>query len=140
MSRTYLILLAVCAFAQSTTVVDNDQVRALVAHQNPHVKTALHEHKMNRVMIYLQSGKQLIRPEKGRSTTIDFNAGDVLWSPMAGMHTSEITSGFPVTIVEIEVKKPGDPKASPTGPMDPVKLDPKHYKSNSKMTRCVSSE
>ena len=131
MARRYLpcqLLLAVCALAQSTTQIDNDQVKAVSAHQKPHARTPMHEHGLNRVMIYLQSGKEIFRYEKGGSKTADFNAGDVEWSPAGGRHTAEIASLFPVTIVEIEVKKPGNPGASATGPLDPVKVDPKHYK------------
>src|SRR5271163_2073828 len=36
--------------------IDNDQVRVIKALDQPHKKGALHEHKLNRVMIYLQAG------------------------------------------------------------------------------------
>ncbi len=44
------------------------------------------------------------------------------------MHTSEIVSDSPVTIVEVEVKKPGDPAVKVTTPQDPLKVDPRDYK------------
>ena len=111
----------------SRTVVDNDQVRVIQVTQPPHQKTRLHEHTINRVMIYLQAGTQNLDYKDGRHVTLKWKAGDVKWSPASGMHVAEITSDQPVTIVEIELKKPGDSSKQATGPLDPVKLDPKDY-------------
>jgi hypothetical protein len=120
---------AACLMAQdSRTVVDNDQVRVLVVNQPPHKKTALHEHKVNRVMIYLEPGSQNLDYQDGKRVVNQWKAGEAKWSPASGMHVAEITSGQPVTIVEIELKKPGDPARTATGPLDPVKLDAKDYK------------
>jgi quercetin dioxygenase-like cupin family protein len=116
-----------CAFAQSTVVVENDQVKVLHVTQKPKDKTALHEHKANRVMIYENAGKQIM-VAGGKQSTLEFKAGEVKWSPISGMHTAELVSSNPVTIVEIELKKPGNPAAFQPGPLDPVKVDPKHYK------------
>src|ERR1017187_8421222 len=121
------ILLAASAFGQTTPAIDNDQVRALVAHQQPHAKTPLHEHQFNRVMVYLQSGSEFFFYTNKAPAPMNFKAGEVQWSPAGGMHMAEITSPEPVTIVEIELKKPGA-KLSATGPLDPVVVDPKHYK------------
>jgi uncharacterized RmlC-like cupin family protein len=108
--------------------IDNDQARVVVAHDQPHKKGALHEHKLNRVMIYLQAGRQEIIPEGGKKVTMEWKAGDVKWSPARGMHTSEIVSDQPVTIVEVEVKKAGDPSKAGMTALDPLKVDPKNYK------------
>ena len=45
-------------------ILDNDQVRVLVVTDQPHVKTPLHEHKVNRVMVYLNAGKKDTRRGK----------------------------------------------------------------------------
>lgn len=119
---------AVCLFAQTPSAVDNDQARVVVAHDQPHKKGAPHEHKFNRVMIYLQAGRQDIVSAGGTKNTLTWKAGDVKWSPATGTHTSEVVSDSPVTIVEVEVKKPGDPSKKITTPLDPVKVDPKDYK------------
>src|SRR5262249_5994015 len=50
------------------------------------------------------------------------------WSPAGGMHIAEITSDQPVTIVEIELKKPGSGVKAGATALDPPKIDPKHYK------------
>ena len=108
--------------------IDNEQVRVLRVTQQPHQKTRLHEHKVNRVMIYLQAGRQNFEYEGGKKSVLTWKAGEAKWSPAAGMHTAEIVSDQPVTIVEVELKKPGDPGKRPGGALDAVKLDPKHYR------------
>ncbi len=109
-------------------LLENDQVRVVKANDQPHKKGSLHEHKLNRVMIYLQPGRQEITPQGGKTVTLEFKAGDVKWSPASGMHTSEIVSDRPVGIIEVEVKKPGDPSKTVNTPLDPLKVDPKDYK------------
>ncbi len=100
-------------------------VRAL---EKPHSKGKFHEHKMNRVMIYMQSGRQRFEYQDGRKPAVfDWKAGEVKWSPSEGMHSPEVVSDEPFNIVEIELKKPGTGKKI-TSALDPVKVDPKNYK------------
>ena len=126
---TLLLAMAAGLSGQGPQVpIDNDQVRVVKVTDQPHVKGKLHEHKINRVMIYLTSGRQEITPEGGKPTVQEFKPGEVKWSPARGMHTSEITSDQPLTVVEVELKKPADPAKKANGPLDPVKVDPKDYK------------
>jgi len=108
--------------------VDNDQVRVLKVVAQPHAKGQPHEHKVNRVMIYLTPGRQEITPQGGKAALLEFKAGDVRWSPASGMHTSEITSGQPVPVVEVELKKPGASAKTVNAALDPVKVVPGDYK------------
>lgn len=127
--KTLLLALASATLmtAQSSNVVtDNDQVKVLKVVVQPHQKTKLHEHKVNRVMIYLQAGKQDFAFADGKKTNISWQKNEAKWSAAAGPHIAEITTGEPVTIVEIELKQPGHAPAP--NALDPVKLDPKHYK------------
>jgi quercetin dioxygenase-like cupin family protein len=130
LTRMFLLGLSVaaCALAQTPPAIDNDQVRVLTAHDQPHVKHALHEHKLNRVMVYLNAGEQEIITQDGKKTTLKFKPGDVKWSPATGLHTSEVTSSAPVSIVEIEVKRPGDASKSAATALDPLKVSPSVYK------------
>jgi len=114
--------------AQDTPVkIDNEQVRVLFATSVPHVKGKMHEHHDNRVMIYLDAGSQALTDPAGKVTASHWKAGEVLWSPGGGMHTSENTSDKAYRIVEIELKKPAGGESAPAVALDPVKLDPKHY-------------
>jgi quercetin dioxygenase-like cupin family protein len=108
--------------------IDNEDARVLVVTSAPGVKGALHDHKMNRVMIYLDAGKIELVSADGKKETQNFKAGEVLWSKATGMHTSENLSGHPVRIVEIELKsKPGAAAKVKMPELDPVKVDRKRY-------------
>lgn len=119
---------AACLLAQTPPNLENDQVRVVTANDQPHAKTPLHEHKLNRVMVYLTAGEQEIVSQDGKKTVVKVKAGDVRWSPASGMHTSEVVSASPLSIIELEVKKPGDPSKTPNTLLDPVKVSPKNYK------------
>jgi len=129
-SITFLLAATVAFAAENVkTPIDNDQVKVLSVTQQPHEKTRLHQHKINRVMIYLQAGHQVFDyPDNGKKVVLDWKPGEMKWSPAGGMHIAEITSDNPVSIVEVELKKPGSPGKAATSPLDPVKVDPKHYK------------
>jgi beta-alanine degradation protein BauB len=123
----YLGVMLACAAVGGAQVIDNEQVRVLKATEQPHVKTRPHEHKVNRVMIYLNAGRQEFVAD-GKTTYLEFRAGQPLWSPARGTHTAESMGSEPFTVVEVELKKEGDPKKRAGGPLDPVKVDPKHYR------------
>jgi quercetin dioxygenase-like cupin family protein len=112
----------------SATLFENDQVKVLRALEKAHVKGKFHEHKLNRVMIYLQSGRQRFEYQDGRSAkVIDWHAGEVDWSKPEGMHAAEVISGEAFNIIEIELKTSGVGKPI-VSDLDPVKIDPKHYR------------
>jgi uncharacterized RmlC-like cupin family protein len=113
--------------AQNPPIIENDQVRVLKVVDKPHAKNNPHEHKLNRVMIYLQPGRQEIVYQDGRKVDLSWKAGEPKWSAAGGVHTSEIMSDAPVTIVEVEVKKEGDPSKKVNTPLDPPKVAPKSY-------------
>ena len=109
------------------TPIDNDDVRVLDVVLQPHEKTALHEHKSNRVMIYRNAGSQSIDYEDGRHVILTFKENQVMWAPIEGKHVAEIVTERPVGIVEIELKKPSAGKKIITS-LHPLKVDPEHYK------------
>jgi uncharacterized RmlC-like cupin family protein len=120
-------LAAVFAAEQINTPINNEDVRVLSVIVQPHEPTKMHQHTTNRVMIYRQAGVQSFKFQDGRKDTLRWNAGEAKWSPAAGMHIAEITSGEPVNIVEIELKKKGAGLA-PNSSLDPLKVDSKQYK------------
>ena len=126
---TFLLATEACLSGQGPQVpIDNDQARVVKVVDQPHSKGQPHEHKLNRVMIYLTPGRQEITPQGGKTAVLEFKAGDVKWSPASGIHVSEITSDQPVAIVEVELKKPGGPAGNVTAALDPVRVDPNDYK------------
>jgi len=105
-----LLPLAALALAQPAPApIENDYVRVVMATDQPAPKPgSLHEHKQNRVMIYLDPGDMRIAYADGRVDNQHWKAGDVAWSPAGGMHTSQNVSSKPIRIVELELRKGGE--------------------------------
>ena len=124
-----LVAAASCAFAQQSTInIDNDLVKVLTVVQPSGAKSGLHEHSMNRVMIYPTAGGQLLRFIGGRVEEQKWKAGGIFWSPAGGKHTSENPNKGANKLVEIELKKPAPAVPDKPTALDPVKLAPKNYK------------
>ena len=96
-------LLALPLSAQTLPAIENDQVRVLVVTDQPKHRSALHEHKVNRVMIYLDPGMDRITYADGHVEDLKFRANEVRWSPAGGKHTSENIGERPFRIVEVEL-------------------------------------
>jgi oxalate decarboxylase/phosphoglucose isomerase-like protein (cupin superfamily) len=108
--RSVVALLPVALLLAQTAVppVENEYVRVVAATDQPVAKPgSLHEHKQNRVMIYLEAGDMRIAYADGRVDNQHWKAGDIAWSPGGGMHTSQNVGTKPLHIVEIELRKGG---------------------------------
>src|SRR5579863_5196926 len=128
--RLFPLLLTIAATVPGQTTappIDNEQVRVVYATEKPHVKGKMHQHKVNRVMIYLQAGAQEFTYEDGKKSVLKFKAGEVKWSPAGGLHSPELITAEPAHLVEVELKQPGGGRSA-TAELDPLKVDPKHYK------------
>ena len=113
--------------APSAPLLENNEVKVVRALEKYQVAGKFHQHDMNRVMIYLQSGKQRFEYQDGRKPAVfDFKAGQVVWSPPTGMHLGEVMD-HDFNIIEIELKTKGSDKAM-TEKLDPLKVDPRDYK------------
>ncbi|HEY3837721.1 MAG TPA: hypothetical protein VGL72_14165 [Bryobacteraceae bacterium] len=119
-------LLALPLTAQTPPAIENDQVRVLVVTDQPKHKSALHEHKVNRVMIYLDPGTDRLTYEDGHVDDVKFAANEVRWSPAGGKHTSENIGDRPFRVVEVELRNTGGPFQPPA--LDPLKLWPRFFR------------
>ena len=108
-------------------IIDNEAVKIINAVEAPAKKGAMHQHTVNRVMIYLDAGHRRIVQQDGKVQDFTVKAGEVAFDLAGGMHTSENLGKDPLRIVEVELKKAHGSPVSPVA-LDPVKLDPKHYK------------
>jgi len=126
LSRLLPVLLVLPVVGQTPPAIENDQVRVLVVTDRPHHKSALHEHKLNRVMVYLDPGVNRITHEDGKVEELKFKANQVLWSPAGGKHTSENIGEKPFRIVEVELKNTGGPFQPPA--LDPPTLWPQFFR------------
>jgi uncharacterized RmlC-like cupin family protein len=109
----------------SSSAVDNDFIRVTKVTQQPHQKTRPHQHTLNRVMVYLTPGTQINDYQDGKKEVLNFKAGEPLWSASGGIHVAEVTSDQPITIVEMELRRPSGKAASTA--LDPLSVDPQHY-------------
>ena len=66
--------------APSAPLFDNNEVKVVRALEKYQVAGKFHQHDMNRVMIYLQPGRQKFEYQDGRKPAVfDFKAGQVVW-------------------------------------------------------------
>ena len=107
--------------------LDTPQARVYTATLQPHTPSISRAgHATNRVLIYMDDGVMTVK-EGADTTTIKFKRGDVRWRPSGGPYTAENTSDHAIRILEIDLKGPPAGPA-PVTKLDPVAVDPKHYK------------
>ena len=113
--------------AAITPRLDTPQARVFVATLQPRTPSiATNGHATHRVIIYMDDG-MMTRKEGADTATITFKRGDVRWRPASGAYTAENISDHPVRLLEIDLKgAPAGP--APVTALDPVKVDPQHYK------------
>jgi len=106
--------------------LDTPQARVIVVTLQPHAPVnARTGHATNRVIVYLDEGA-MTRSEGEQSNRIAFHRGDVRWVPASGPYIAENVSDRAIRILEIDLKgAPAGP--APATPLDPVKVDPRHY-------------
>src|ERR1041384_873977 len=124
---TATLLWAQTAAQSPTPTIDTPQARVILSTEQHHRPGALHEHATNRVQIYLDSGVTILTSPSGKVERVEYKAGHVRWSTAGGKHVSENITDHPVRIVEIELKNKPNPGLK-MRPLDPLKVDPKHYK------------
>jgi quercetin dioxygenase-like cupin family protein len=112
--------------APSAPLIENDEVKVVRALEKSQAVGKFHQHDINRVMVYLQSGRQRFEYQGGKPPDeSDWKAGQVVWSPASGMHSPKALD-HDFNIIEVELKTPGTGK-SVAGKFDPLKVDPRHY-------------
>ena len=128
-----VVLTAVGAFAQDIVklapehvkvVFENDRVRVLHFNEPGHAKLPMHSHPAYVAVGFTNDHTKYTFPD-GKSSDKRTKANEVTYSK-AQTHASENLSGAASETVMVELKKPGAAAAKTT--LDPVKLDPKHYK------------
>jgi len=112
--------------APSAPLLENNEVKVVRALEKYQVVGKFHQHDMNRVMVYLQSGRQRFQYQDGKQPAVfNWKAGQVVWSTQSGMHSPQVLD-HDFDIIEIELKTQGTDKAA-TSHLDPLKVDPGHY-------------
>lgn len=107
--------------------LDTPQVRVYVATLQPHTPAiSRNGHPTHRVLVYMDDGVMTMK-EGADTATIAFKRGDVRWRPSGGPYTAENTSEHPIRILEIDLTGAA-PGPLPVTKLDPVAVDPQHYK------------
>jgi hypothetical protein len=127
-------LATVTAFAQDVVqlapdyvkvVFENDRVRVLRFNEPAHTKLPMHSHPAYVTVGFTTDHSKYTFPD-GKTSDARAKAGDVTYSK-ALTHTSENLSDTTSEAILVELKKPGTAPAAKVT-LDPVKVDPKHYK------------
>jgi hypothetical protein len=130
MKLTGLFLLCIAGvFAQpapDSIRLDNEFVRVLFLTDQPRTKTPLHRHDFDRVMIYLDPIRLVLRYQDGEVDRQSWRKGQVAWSPGGRLHTGENLMDRTARVVEVELKKSPSGKPFRTSPRDPVTTNPKN--------------
>jgi hypothetical protein len=126
----FAILTSALAAQSAVTIeqkLDTPQARVFVATLQPHMPVVSKAgHATHRVLIYMDDGAMTVK-DGADTSTINFKRGDVRWRAASGPYTAENTSDKPIRILEIDLKgKPAGPL--PKTALDPVAVDPQHYK------------
>jgi len=82
---------------------ENPQVRVLRVMIPPHASIPMHEHKLNRVTIFLTDQHFSAKDPTGKVTTTDHKAGDIAWGA-ALEHAEQNLSDQPFEAVVVELK------------------------------------
>jgi hypothetical protein len=128
-----MALAAAAAFAQDVVklapdqvkvVFENDRVRVLHFTESRHSKLPMHSHPDYVTVGFTTDHSKYTFPD-GKTSNDRTKAGGVTYSK--GLtHAYENLAGTASESVMVELKKPGAAAVKTT--LDPVKLDPKHYK------------
>jgi len=124
---TVLATAALLAQTPEEVKVDTPQAKASVLTLDPHHASAPREYPMKGILVFLEPGQMTLTASSGKAEKITFKAGDFHWIPSSGPYVSENTGDRTFRLVEIGLK------SAPAGPlpptdMDPVKVDPQHYR------------
>ncbi len=123
---TYLLLaLTAILCAQSAPLIDNDQVTVYKTGVTPHGHFDSNAANYNCILIAFDPVE--IRFD-GSPKPVSLAAGQFQWMPARTGRSGEVISDRPATLVSVVLKKAGDVRISVTGPLDPVRIDPRHYR------------
>jgi quercetin dioxygenase-like cupin family protein len=82
---------------------ENPQVRVIRAKVEPHGKTPMHEHSLNRITVFLTDQDFRVTDSHGKTDLVKHKAGDAAWgAPVT--HTEENLSDQPFEVIAIELK------------------------------------
>ena len=109
--------------------IENQWVRVIREHMDPHEKMPIHQHPdPGAVIVFLTDRHNRLTAPDGSSQELRNRAGDLMWS-MPSTHRGENLTNAPFEAVQIEPRRPAGKSASPAPPdkLDAPTVDPQHY-------------
>ena len=107
--------------------LDTPQAKASLLTLEPHHPSTPREYPLQGILVFLESGQMTLTSSSGKAEKISFKAGDFHWIPSAGPYVSENIGDRGFRLIDIQLKsRPAGPL--PATDMDPVKVDPAHYR------------
>ncbi len=82
---------------------ENDQVRVFRVKIGPHEATPMHEHQLNRIMLYLTDTAMRVTNSDGKVEMTPHKAGDIVQGG-AAKHSEQNTTDKPVEVIVTELK------------------------------------
>jgi len=82
---------------------ENSQVRVVRVHMGPHQSVPLHQHMLNRVVVYLTDQNTRITPTDGNVENARHKAGEASWGGPT-KHREENLKDTPFEAVVVELK------------------------------------
>jgi len=84
-------------------VFDNSQVRVVRVKIGPHQKVPLHEHVLNRVVVYLTDQNGTMTTPDGKTETAQHKAGEVSWGSPTKHREENLRDGtFEAVVMEFK--------------------------------------
>ena len=114
--------------APREVIIDNAKVRVLHIVLEPGEKADIDNQKMDRVIVWLQSGSAETKLPSGRSASISWKQYEAQWENANSSHSMQLKGTVPVAAIVVEIKGKGDARRAPTSAQNPWIVDPKHYR------------
>ena len=92
---------------------ENEQVRVLRIHYEPHHKGVMHSHPAS-VLVFTTGGQVKFTFPDGTTEEISWQEGETTWSP-ATTHQPESLSDEPFDLIQIEIKTAAGDSSQPAG-------------------------
>lgn len=124
-----LLVYSLPLFAASREVIiDNPKVRVLHLVLEPGEDAEIDNQKLDRVVVWLQSGSAETRRPGGETGTTSWKQNEAQWETANSSYLIRLKGSVPVAEIVVEVKGKGDSQRANTSPQNPWIVDPKHYK------------
>jgi len=124
----YLVCSIPLFAASREVIIDNAKVRVLHVVLKPGEMAEIDHQKLDRAVVWLQSGSAETLMPNGKSASISWKQNEVQWETADSSYSMQLKGTVPVAAIVVEIKGKGDAQRAPTSAQNPWIVDPKHYR------------